>query len=173
MNHQKINLAIRTTAVVTAVAAMGVVAVGPFLPLDEAIPEARTDRGMPTTRGVSAPDLPAPAALEAVFAMSLRQPLGDASAPSESRGTNEVAPALTTDAVADASAGPPALVGTIGDSLAMLKTSAGVVEVVGVGETLAGTDTQLLAVRPGRAEVRYGGQKLTLVKPAEPALPGE
>ena len=57
------------------------------------------------------------------------------------------------------------LVGTIGTTLALLKTPTNTVEVRGVGESLNGVT--VLAVRPSEVDVRFNGQILKLAKPAE------
>lgn len=54
------------------------------------------------------------------------------------------------------------LVGTIGQSLAMLRTADGSVEVCGVGETVGGAE--VVSVRPRRVEVRINGQLVALTK---------
>jgi hypothetical protein len=60
---------------------------------------------------------------------------------------------------------PITLVGTIGNTLAMLQNPDGSVVVRGVGDQLAGAE--VIAIRPGQIDVRYNGQALTLNKPKE------
>lgn len=78
-------------------------------------------------------------------------------------------PALLAGAqVAEVAQGPLpplALVGTVGDSLALLRTSANVVEVKAIGEKLLGAE--VLAVRSGEVDLRYNGKVVTLKKPPE------
>ena len=61
---------------------------------------------------------------------------------------------------------PVSLVGTVGDTLAILRQENGQVEVRGAGENVAGVE--VLEVRPARVRVRFNGQELTLEKPPPP-----
>jgi hypothetical protein len=94
--------------------------------------------------------------------MPLRQPLG-AAAPMTQAETAVTAP---TPAASDGSPPPVSLVGTIGASLAMLKTASNAVEVCAVGESVNGVT--VLAVRPAEIDIRYMGRTLKLSKPPEP-----
>src|SRR5690349_20741307 len=82
-----------------------------------------------------------------------------------------VAVATTQDAAnapaASASETPPfTLAGTIGTSLALLRTPAGQIELKAVGEEAMGA--KVLAIRPSQVDVRFNGQSVTLQKPKEP-----
>jgi len=72
----------------------------------------------------------------------------------------------TSTAVAAApqnSAEPPlTLVGTIGNSLAMLKTRDGKIELKGVGESISGIT--ILTITPAKVEARYNGRTISLDK---------
>ena len=67
--------------------------------------------------------------------------------------------------VVDGSGAPFVLLGTIGDSVAMVQTAAGV-EIKSVGELANGA--KILAIRPWQVDVEMGGQRRTIVKPREP-----
>ena len=58
------------------------------------------------------------------------------------------------------------LLGTIGDSLALIQTKDGVVEVKGVGESAGGA--KIVSVRPAEVDVEIAGRVVTLKKPKEP-----
>jgi hypothetical protein len=75
--------------------------------------------------------------------------------------------AIAAQATAGGSTAPPpiTLVGTIGESLAMLRGTDGNVSVLKIGDQLDGV--QLLAVRPAQVDVRYNNRTLTLDKPKE------
>src|SRR4051794_22218171 len=61
------------------------------------------------------------------------------------------------------SAEPPfILVGTIGNSLAMLKTRDGKIELKGVGESVAGLT--IVTISPAKVEARYNGRVIQLQK---------
>jgi hypothetical protein len=61
---------------------------------------------------------------------------------------------------------PLTLVGTVGRSLALLRLADGTVEVISVGETLAGA--QVLSIQPARVELEYNGKIVTLLKRDDP-----
>ena len=107
------------------------------------------------------------AMLEPALSLRLRQPLGQAApslAATQQSPTESSAPAATSDQL------PFTLVGTIGDSLALLRGADGNVEIKGVDENIAGA--QVVAISPGEIRVRYNGKIAKLVKPKE-VLPGE
>jgi hypothetical protein len=58
------------------------------------------------------------------------------------------------------------LVGTIGNSVALVRTGAGgAIEVKGVGEQVNGA--KIVAIRPMQVDVEVGGARMTIVKPRE------
>jgi hypothetical protein len=61
---------------------------------------------------------------------------------------------------------PLTLVGTVGNSLALLRRPDGSIELKAVGESIDGA--QVLAVRVGEVELGRSGQKSILKKPKEP-----
>ena len=99
------------------------------------------------------------ASLEAVLSRPLR---GDAVAPAP-----PIRPAPATQP--HASSPTPVLVGTIGNSTAMLRTPEGNVVARSVGERVG--DAELVAVRHSEIDLRVGGRVITLRKPGEPATP--
>jgi len=96
------------------------------------------------------------AEFEPIWRLSLRKSLSDASI------TPPVADMVATPA---GPGGPFILIGTIGDSLAMIRTSAGVVEIKGLGESANGA--KIVAIRPAQVDVEVAGQRLTIAKPRE------
>jgi hypothetical protein len=158
MNGRRINQALWTLAAMLGVAAVVVVISALAAPLQsDAAPRAdRSATAGTTTNQTSLPQL---AAIEPLWSMRLQSMFApDATPmPDESR--------LASEPSAPAPAGVPVtLVGTIGQSLAMLRDTSGAVEVRGVGEQLAGVE--VLQVRPARVQVRYNGEVITLEKPA-------
>jgi hypothetical protein len=63
--------------------------------------------------------------------------------------------------------GPFTLVGTIGDSVVMIRTPAGQVEVKSVGELASGA--RIVAIRPMQVDVELNGQRMTISKPRDVA----
>jgi len=62
--------------------------------------------------------------------------------------------------------GPFVLVGTIGDSLAMIRNGTGAaVELKGVGETANGA--KIVAIRPSQVDVEIDGRRQTIARPHE------
>jgi hypothetical protein len=101
---------------------------------------------------------PALESFESIWAKPLRRALIE----------GPVTPQAMTPAgpvVAAPGALPITLVGTIGNTLAMLQNPDGSVVVKGVGDQLAGAE--VTAIRPGQIDVKYNGQALTLNKPKD------
>jgi hypothetical protein len=155
MGARRINQILWSVAALLGVAAAAVLMLAMTLPLDVRAVEPTAGRAAATQES-SAPTL---APLEPVWNLRLRGELPAPAAQHEPRvASAEVAPA-GGDGV------PVTLVGTVGDSLAMLRGQGGTVEVRAVGETLDGV--QVLEVRPARVSVRYNGRVVTLDKPPE------
>jgi len=140
-------------------AAVGVVVFSMITPVEQ-------NEGVPVvvapaaTRPASAAATgPSVAAYQRVWDLKLRQPL-DA-------GASQPATPLVAAAKAQAQGGglPVTLVGTVGDSVAMLKMPNGDVQVKRVGEMAAGG--RLVAVRPAQADLQVNGRVVTLQKPKE------
>lgn len=109
-----------------------------------------------TTR--SASNLPDLAALEPIWKLPLR--VGAIESVAVTPQNNNTNPPTTH------STGQLTLVGTIGSSLAMIQTPAGVVELKAVGES-AGS-AKIVAIRPSQIDIEQGGQKITLTRPKDP-----
>jgi hypothetical protein len=146
------------TAAVLAAGAVVVVALGALLPLDTSTASS-SEASRPT---VTESALPSVASLEPLWDLRLRGDLAPAPASQQ--------PARLASDVAPAAQGiPVSLVGTIGDSLAILRQESGQVDVRAAGENVAGVE--VLDVRPARVRVRYNGMEQTLEKPPD-ARPG-
>jgi hypothetical protein len=151
-----------TAAAALGAAAVGSVALGLLMPLERVEGEgARRPQGA-ATKPAGASDLPPLASFEKVWNTPLRAPLG-AAVPQAAMTTQPVV--VTPPPGADGAPPPVSLVGTIGTSLAMLKTPANTVEVAGIGETVNGVT--VLAVRPAEVDVMYMNRTVKLVKPPE------
>jgi hypothetical protein len=94
---------------------------------------------------------------ESIWRLNLRKSLTDAPA------SAPLADATTTPvAVVPGSGGPFVLIGTIGDSLAMIRTASGAVELKGLGEIVNGA--KIVAIRPAQVDVESDGQRTTVAK---------
>ena len=156
MNARRINLGIHTigwglfaTAAVVAVA-------GFVLPLQ--ITDSAGGPRQLKSGSDQAATLPSLASMQRVWDLRLRRDLS----PSDASVAAEPIPA----AASVPANFPVALLGTVGNSLAMLQDSSGQVELRAVGETVAGVE--ILEVKPYRVQVRYNGKVQTLEKPTEP-----
>jgi hypothetical protein len=98
--------------------------------------------------------------MEPIWNLRLRAELSGSSAPVEAAP----APAFAAAQAVNANL-PVTLVGTIGESLAMLQGAGGEVEIRAVGEAMDGIE--ILQVKPARVEIRYNGRVITLEKPRE------
>jgi len=163
MNARQINLMLWIVATALAVGAVAGLLFAVAAPLETAeVPGVGKRVETPATKPTANSDLPSLAELEHVWGVNLRQNLGEAAPPPAAVATQQQA---TMPAAADASV-PVSLVGTIGDSIAMLKTPNNAVEVCAVGETSANGVT-VVAVRPAEVDVRFNGRVVTLAKPKE------
>ena len=159
MNAKQLNLTIWACAAGVSLAAAAALLLALIVPLDRN-EVSESAKVVPTTRPTLENAVPPTAAFEKIWAMSLRQPLGEAPPP----GTTPEPAATVTPGATDSGV-PVALVGTIGNTLAMLRTANNSVEVCGVGETLSGVT--VLAVRPAEIDVRFNGQIIKLSKPVD------
>ena len=158
MTPRRINLALKSLAAALVVSAGISLAAALLLPLDEATSvDSASSRAMPTTNPASTRSLES---FARAWTAPLRQSLDDLP-PSPDRPT--LASQNPTGGVANA--GPVALVGTIGESLAMLRTPDGTVSLKAVGESAAGVE--IVAIRPSEVDVRVNGLLTTLRKPAD------
>jgi hypothetical protein len=123
------------------------------------------------TRPSPASGTPLVAALEPVFPLRLRQSPGQAGNAGSTNPVTTPSRAPDPAPVAASDLPPYTLVGTVGDSLALLRGADGAVEIRGVNESVGGVEVQ--SIQPGSVRVRYNGKVMTLDKPKEPPLPGE
>jgi hypothetical protein len=162
MTARQINQALWITAACLCGIAALVLVLGVLLPVNAKPPadEVSKSAGKHSTPGEQA-SLPSLESFESIWPKPLRRPMVDAPV---------APPAPTGPGIAVAGAVPMTLVGTIGNSLAMLQTPDGTIALKGVGEQLAGAD--VVAVRPGEVDLRYGGRDLTLTKPKDASQAG-
>jgi hypothetical protein len=156
MTSRQINLvlwsATAALGVSTAVAIVSGLMVPLALPAQAQANTPGSGRPVPTTAPVVRLEL---AALD----RPLRLPLSDAApAPADQAATS---------AMAAQGAAPFALVGTIGDSVAMFRMPDGSISVKEMGDQINGAT--VLAVRPAQADVMLNGTRTTLekIKPSE------
>jgi len=162
MNARKLNFLMWTGAIALVACAIFVLVSGAVMPLETASPLVAHPGAPQSVAATSRSSPPASIDLARIGALRLRRPLAQPTAEQE----------ITTSApppIATSSLPPLTLVGTIGDSLAMLQTPGGAVEVRGVGETIAGTT--IVSIRPARVELQFNGRTVVLVKAAEPPAP--
>jgi hypothetical protein len=93
------------------------------------------------------------AEFEPIWRLGLRKSLLDAPV---------TAPVVDMAAAPAGPGGPFVLIGTIGDSLAMIRTSSGIVEIKGLGELANGA--KIVAIRTAQVDVEIAGQRLTIAK---------
>ena len=159
MSIRRVNALLWGAAAVMCAAAVGVVVLGIITPVgrDDGAPVAAAGAATrPTMLPATEPSL---AAYQRIWELKLRPPLN--AAVSQPAGP----------VVAAAKAGPQSsglsvtLVGTVGNTVAMLKMPNGDVQVKRVGETAAGA--KLVAVRPAQADLQVDGRVVTLRKVKE------
>jgi hypothetical protein len=160
MNVRRVN---RGLWGLTAVLSAGVVAgavLGVMLPVEAPVENVDLGRRAAATSQTS-PDSQLPlSAFESIWALDLRKPLTGSAA--EVARKTDANPAM----MATGGGGPFVLVGTIGNSVALVRTGAGgAIEVKGVGEQVNGA--KIVAIRPMQVDVEVGGARMTIVKPRE------
>jgi hypothetical protein len=146
MTMRRINLLLWTATALLMVAAAGIVAAAIVMPL------ATLGSQMPAP-DISAATQPQVDALEdyaRIWSRSLRNLESRTDAPAVASTQPAKGPGLT-------------LAGTVGHSVALLRTADGAVHVRAVGERLAGA--QVVAIEPYKVELRHDGQTITLAKP--------
>ncbi len=158
MNARQVNSTLWIAAGALALGAVAAIAGSAFLPLESAELKGAGQIRPTTTKPTAVANIPSMSELEKVWNQNLRQNLGEA-AP-----VQPVPVAVQQTPTNDASI-PVSLVGTIGTSLAMLKTNANAIDVCGVGESSNGVT--VVAVRPAEVDVRYNGKLVTLAKPKD------
>lgn len=162
MNVRKVNRGLWTLTGVLAAGSLACAAWGVLAPVEVSEP-AVSGGGAPVAATQGSPDgRLGVEAFERIVGMKLRKPLDGAMAATT---TN---PAMVEQNPGPAAGGgaPFALVGTIGESLAMIQTASGV-EVKAVGESANGA--RIVAIRPSQVDVEVaGGARVTITKPREP-----
>ena len=169
MTAKQINTALWITAVAAMVLGVGGLMLSFMLPM---VTVRSSDAAhlkqaaAPTAHSNSLPPL---SAFEKIWATPLRQQLGDplpvvAETVSPPVVVVPVNPVITS-ATGDASGLPVSLVGTIGESLALLKTVTNSVEVCEVGDSFAGVT--VVAVRQSEADVKFNGRVVKLARPPD------
>jgi hypothetical protein len=158
MNVRKVNLGLWTLTAGLAAGAVVCAGLGVFTPVE--VDAQRDGVGPGTTAATSQGSMGSQLSLaefESIWRLNLRKSLTDtpASAP--------VADATSTPATTAAGAGGPfVLIGTIGDSLAMIRTASGAVELKGLGESVNGA--KIVAIRPAQVDVESDGRRMTVAK---------
>jgi hypothetical protein len=160
MNVRRVN---RGLWGLTAVLSAGVVAgavLGVMLPVEAPVEDVDVGRRAAASSQASPDSLLPLSAFESIWALDLRKPLTGSAA--DTARTIEANPAT----MATGGGGPFVLVGTIGNSVALVRTGAGgAIEVKGVGEQVNGA--KIVAIRPMQVDVEVGGARMTIVKPRE------
>ena len=157
MNSRQINSVLWTAAATLTIGAVTCATLTVMWPLSGGVHADRDAIASASTQSTSLPPLES---LQAAASVPLHRSAAIAT-------TQNVSNAQT----ASASDTPPfTLAGTIGTSLALLRTPAGQIELKAVGEEAMGA--KVLAIRPSQVDVRFNGQSVTLQKPKEPGSPG-
>jgi len=150
MNPRRANQLLWMAAAGMALAAVGVIAAAVWVPLASETVEAAGTRQL--SRGSRDHSLPPLASFEPIWQLRLRHDMG---------ATAGAQPVVAADVAADSA--PVTLVGTVGTSLALIRTADGQVKVTAPGERAG--DVELIEVRAGEVIVRTGGQMTRLRKP--------
>ena len=157
MNSRQINSVLWTAAAMLAIGAVTCAALTVMWPLSGGV-QANGDASVSASTQPSS--LPPLESLQAAANVPLRRAAAAATTQAVTASNNSV-PADTP---------PFTLAGTIGTSLALLRTPAGHIELKAVGDDAMGA--KVLAIRPSQVDVRFNGQAVTLQKPKEPGSPG-
>jgi hypothetical protein len=156
VNVRKVNLGLWTLTAALSTGAVVCAGLGLFTPI-EVEPDSRAmGRRVAATSQGSADSQLSLAEFESIWRLSLRM------SPSDAPVTT---PLANTAAMPAGPGGPFVLIGTIGDSLVMIRTATGVVEIKGLGELANGA--KIVAIRPSQVDVEVAGQRLTIAQPRE------
>jgi hypothetical protein len=160
MNVRRVNRGLLGLTAVLSAGAVACVVLGVVLPVEAPVEDGDVGRRAAATSQAS-PDSQLPlSAFESIWALDLRKPLTGSAA--DAARTADANPAIT----ATGGSGPFVLVGTIGNSVALVRTGAGgAIEVKGVGEQVNGA--KIVAIRPMQVDVEVGGARMTIVKRRE------
>jgi len=158
MTARQINQALWAAAACLGGMAVLVLLFGVLIPtsISTPAPPARVKDNEKHAMPSAQASLPPLESFESIWAKPLRRALIEA--PVSPQGMTPAGPVMAAPGAL-----PITLVGTIGNTLAMLQNPDGSVVVRGVGEQLAGAE--VTAIRPGQIDVRYNGQALTLNMP--------
>jgi len=160
MNVRKVNLSLWTLTAIVCAGGLAAAGVAIFAPVEVTYDPPAAPRKIATTAQAS-PDAQMPLdGFAAAWTLNLRKPLTESG--SATAGNTQTENPAT---VVDGSGAPFVLLGTIGDSVAMVQTASGV-EIKSVGEQANGA--KIVAIRPWQVDVEMGGQRQTIVKPREP-----
>jgi hypothetical protein len=156
MNSRQTNSVLWTAAAMLAIGAVACASLTVLWPLERVANADRDARVSPSTRPASLPPLES---LQAAANVPLRR-----------AATVATTQAITASSISASDMPPFTLAGTIGTSLALLRTPAGQIELKAVGEDAMGA--KVLAIRPSQVDVRFNGRSVTLQRPKEPGSPG-
>jgi hypothetical protein len=153
MNVRRVNGSLWTLTVLLVAGAVVCAGLGLMTPVEVSEDSKQTGRRGSATSQASPDSQMGLETFESIWALNLRKPLTDAPL---------AAQATTNDAASGAAAGPFVLLGTIGDSLAMVRTGKGLIEVKGIGDQANGA--KIVAIRPSQVDVEVGGTRMTVSK---------
>ncbi|MDB5324244.1 MAG: hypothetical protein JWN40_5875 [Phycisphaerales bacterium] len=153
MNVRKVNLGLWTLAAGLAAGAIVCAGLGVLTPVEVDSDSRGIGRRAAATSQGSVDSQLSLAEFEPIWRLSLRKSLSDAPV---------TAPISEMTATPAGPGGPFVLIGTIGDSLAMIRTSSGIVEIKGLGELANGA--KIVAIRTAQVDVEVAGQRLTIAK---------
>jgi hypothetical protein len=161
VNVRKATLTLWTLTATLVAAAVLVATFGVLAPVEVSEPTGtRTGPSIAATSQASPDARLGLEAFEQIAALKLRKPLdGVTATPATSPQMVDVNPA----GVGNPAGAPFTLVGTIGQSLAMIQTAGGGIEVKAVGEQANGA--KIVAIRPAQVDVEFGGARMTIAKP--------
>jgi len=161
LTARQTNLLLYSVAATAGLATLACALFALTIPAEVAAPPAAVPRLVrPATIPTSNPSIPPLASFEAIWSLPLRKPL------------TTVAATTTAPTAPDVAAAIPAnlsitLVGTIGNSTALVRAANGSIEVRSVGEITSGA--RILAIRPSQIDLDFNGQRITLTKPKDPS----
>jgi len=151
MTSRRINLFLWTGSILLCACAAAAVVWTILNPI-EPQPIVQSSRPIPATNPTVMVNLPSQAEVQPFLDKPLRHNL---------TGTTQTS--VAANAQQNSAELPLTLVGTIGNSLAMLKTRDGKIELKGVGESISGLT--ILTISPSKVEARYNGRTISLDKP--------
>lgn len=161
MNVRDARFALRLLTIACAAAVPAVIAAGLLTPRATAVAERSVERARPSpTTGPAA--APSPDEFGVVLDRALRPPLGDV-ASSPTSAASDPAPAADVVTLTKRLT----LVGTVGESVALIRGPDGTVALVEVGDDVEGAD--VIAIRQQQVDLRQGGRLVRLQKASPPA----